>query len=56
MNSRVLKHSIVYLGLDFGDCRCQGYDGAQGHVKGMAKRFKDNNSAATSVHSLTTLH
>ena len=48
--------SAVHLGLDFGDCRRQEYDGAQGHVKGGAKRFKDNNSAATSVHCLATLH
>ena len=43
------------MGLDFGDCRGQGYDGAQnfqGHVKGMAKRFKDDNPAAISVHCL----
>ena len=40
--------------LDFGDCICQGYDGAQGIVKGVAKKFtfKDNNSAAISVHCL----
>ena len=39
----VLKHSIVHLVLDFGNCRGQEYDGGQnfqGHVKGMAKRFK----------------
>ena len=51
----VLKDSIVHLGLDFGNCRGQGYDGAQnfqGHVKGVAKRFKDDNPAAISVHCL----
>ena len=51
----VLKDSIVHLGLDFGHCRDQGYDGAQnfqGHVKGVAKRFIDENSAATLVHCL----
>ena len=44
----------VCLGLEYGDCRGQGYDAAsnfQGHVKDVAKRFKDN-SAATSVHCL----
>ena len=52
--TRVLKNFIVCLGLDFGDCRGQRYDGAQifqGHVKGVGKRFKDN-SVATSVHCL----
>ena len=51
----VPKDSIVHLGLDFGDCRGQRYDEAQnflGHVKGVAKRFKDNNPAAISVHCL----
>ena len=52
----VLKDSIVHLGLDFGHCRDQGYDGVQnfqGHVKGVAKRFNiDENPAATSVHCL----
>ena len=43
--------------LDFGTVDAQqGYhDGAQkfqGHVKGVAKRFKDHNSTATSVHCL----
>ena len=45
---------VLYC-IDFGDCRCQGYDRAQnfqGHVKSVAKRFKDNNFAATSVHCL----
>ena len=54
MNNKVLENFIVCLGLDFGDCRGQGYDGAQifqGHVKGVAKRFKGS-SAATSVHCL----
>ena len=56
MNNTVLNDSIVHLGLLI---RCQGYDGAQnfqGHVKGVAKRFNENNSAATSVHCLATLH
>ena len=51
----VLKDSIVCLGLDFGDCRGQGCDGTQnfqGHVKSVAKRFKDENPAAISVHCL----
>lgn len=51
----VLKDSIVCLGLDFGNCRGQGYDRAQnfqGHVKGVAKRFKDENPATISVHCL----
>lgn len=51
----VLKDSIIRLGLDFGNCRGQGYDGAQnfqGHVKGVAKRLKDDNPAAISVHCL----
>ena len=54
MNNRVLKDFIVCLSPDFGDCGDQGYDEAQifqGHVKGVAKRFKDN-SVATSVHCL----
>ena len=51
----VLKDSVVHLSLDFGDCRGQGDDGAQnfqGHVKGVAKRFKDKNPTAISVHCL----
>ena len=51
----VLKDTIVRLGLDFRNSRGQGYDGAknfQGHVKGVAKRFKDDNPAAISVHCL----
>ena len=51
----VLKDTIVRLDVDFGDCRGQGYGGAQnfqGHVKGVAKRFKDNNPAAISMHCL----
>ena len=51
----VLKDSIVNLGLDFGDSKGQGYDGAQNfqdHVKGVAKRFKDDNPAVISVHCL----
>ena len=49
-----LKELYCFLGLDFGNCRNQGFDGAQifqGHVKDVAKRFKDS-SAATSVHCL----
>ena len=48
----VLKNS---LGLDFSHCRVQEYDKAQnfqGHVKGVAKRFKDENPAAILVHCL----
>ena len=48
----VLKNS---LGLDFGHCRDQEYDRAQnfqGYVKGVAKRFKDENPAAILVHCL----
>ena len=51
----VLKDTIVRLGLDFRNCRGQGYDGAknfQGHVKSVAKIFKDDNPAAISVHCL----
>ena len=47
-----LKDSIVRLGLDFTDCRGQGYDVVQGHVKGVAKSFKDEHPAAISVHCL----
>lgn len=50
-----LKDSITRLGLDFANCRGQGYDGArnfQGHVKGVAKRFQDDYPAAISVHCL----
>ena len=45
---------VLYC-IDFGDFRCQGYDGTQnfqGHVKCVAKRLNDNNFAATSVHCL----
>ena len=51
----VVKDSIVHLGLEVGDRRGQGYDGAQnfqGQVKDVAKRFKDDNPAAISVHCL----
>ena len=51
MNHKAQVLKIFYC-LDFGDCRYRGYNEAQGHVKSVAKNFKDNNSAATTVHCL----
>lgn len=50
-----LKVCLLSLGIPFEKCRGQAYDGArnfQGHVSGVAKRFKNDNDAAISVHCL----
>ena len=48
-------YQFISLGFNFENCRGQGYDGAsafQGHISGVAKRFKDKNPATVSVHCL----
>ena len=50
-----LKVCLLSLGIPLEKCRGQAYDGArnfQGHVSGIAKRFKNDNVAAISVHCL----
>ncbi|KAF3833295.1 hypothetical protein F7725_026960 [Dissostichus mawsoni] len=48
-----IKDMLLRCGLDIGDMRGQTYDGAsvlQGQMSGVAKRFKDINPKAISMH------
>ena len=50
-----LKNALLALGLQFENCRGQGYDGAsnfQGHLTGVGRRFEDNFPSAIPVHCL----
>ena len=50
-----LWKTVSHVGISFEKCRGQGYDGAsnfQEHVNGVAKKCKDVNPAAISVHCL----
>ena len=50
-----LKDSLLRMSLQIENCRGQAYDGAQpfqGHINGVAKKFKDSNASAISVHCL----
>ena len=50
-----MKDSLLRSGIPFEKCRGRAYDGArnfQGHINGVAKKFKGDNAAAISVHCL----
>ena len=50
-----LKNSLVRMCLMIENCRGQAYDSAQpfqGHINGVAKKFKDSTASAISVHCI----
>ena len=52
---KALKDAILQLGIQFENCRGQGYDGAknfQGHLTGVGRRFEEEYPTALPVHCL----
>jgi hypothetical protein len=50
-----IKDNLLRMGIMFDKCRGQVYDGAssfQGHINGVATKFKEENPAAISVHCM----
>ena len=52
---KALKDALLQLGIQFENCRGQGYDGAknfQGHLTGVGRRFEKEYPSALPVHCL----